>query len=220
MSAIWNLSPVRFLDFYLVLLFLAGVVRRIDLYRSVLGLVYHVPGRWPHLFKLLQQHKTIFLTWQTVLPAILALALAVIQLIASRLIWPGAGNPPNGLTVAKVVDYRWPIFLIVPLGLAMMAVDFYFIVVVGKIDRPLLESYFDQAEYWLRSRTAHVVRIVTFGYINPRRMVATEVQKALTDVSKQLNTTLWWIALQLGLRIAFGLSVWGTWAVTNIWGSS
>ena len=40
----------------------------------------------------------------------------------------------------------------------------------------MLEKYFDQAEYWLRPWTAPVVRVFTFGYINPRQMVATEVR--------------------------------------------
>jgi hypothetical protein len=218
MNSFLNLSLIRFLDFYLVLLFLAGLVRRIDLYRSVVGLVLNVPGRWPRLLKLVRQHRTIFLSWSTLMPAILALALAVIQLVASQLIWPEAAQPPDGLTVGRLAERWWALALAVPLGLAMIGVDFYGIIVVGRIDRNLLEKYFDQAEYWLRSRTAHVVRIFTLGYINPRRMVATEVQKALLEVSKQLNTTLWWMALQLGLRIAFGLTLWGTWAVTQIFG--
>ena len=67
----------------------------------------------------------------------------------------------------------------------------------------------------LRSRTAHVVRVVSFGYINPRRVVAAEVEKALVEVGDMLNFTLWWVSLQIGLRIAFGMSLWLTWAVTS-----
>ena len=97
----------------------------------------------------------------------------------------------------------------------MFGFDFYSLYVVGKIDRVELEKYFDQAEYWLRSRTAHVVRVVTFGRINPRRMVAEEVEKALIAVSDMLNFTLWWVSLQIGLRFFFALAVWVTWAVTH-----
>ena len=39
-------------------------------------------------------------------------------------------------------------------------------------------------------------------------MVAGEVQTALVGVSKLLNTNLWWVSLQAGLRILFGLSLW------------
>ena len=67
---------------------------------------------------------------------------------------------------------------------------------------------------WLTSRTAHVVRFFTLGFVNPRRLVNTEVQKALVDATRQLNTNLWWMTVQMGLRIAFGLSLWLTWAVS------
>ncbi len=77
-----------------------------------------------------------------------------------------------------------------------------------------MEKYFDQAEYWLRSHTAHVVRIFTLGYINPRQMVVEEVRKALINASGLLNNTLWWVNLQMGLRFCFGLSLWLTWALT------
>ena len=97
----------------------------------------------------------------------------------------------------------------------MFAVDVYSAVAVGTFDRHEMEKYFDQAEYWLRSRTAHVVRIVTLGYVNPRQMVDVEVRKALTEASELLKVNLWWITVQVGLRVAFGLSLWGTWLVTE-----
>ena len=46
-------------------------------------------------------------------------------------------------------------------------------------------------------------------------MVAVEVQKALLEASKLLNWTLWWIIAQVGLRVAFGLSIWTTYAVIH-----
>ncbi len=104
------------------------------------------------------------------------------------------------------------LFLAVPLGLAMVAVDLYGLVRIGQIDRPVMEQYFDQAEYWLRSPASSVVNVVTFGFVNPRRMVADEVRKALVDASGMLNTTLWWVNVQVALRIAFGLTLWLTWA--------
>lgn len=215
MAEIWELSPIRFFDFYLMLLFVASISRRLDLYRYVVGMVLRFPGRWPHLFKLVKEHRTVLLTFRTLLPALLVLVLFLVQLIASRLVWPEAARPPTGLTVARLAEYWWAVALAVPLGIAMVCVDIWAILVVGQIDKALLEKYFDQAEYWLTSRTAHVVRFFTFGYINPRRMVSQEVQKALVGASRQLNTTMWWMNVQMGLRIAFGLSLWLTWAVTQ-----
>jgi hypothetical protein len=90
----------------------------------------------------------------------------------------------------------------------------YGVMAIGQFDRREMETYFDQAEYWLRSHTAHVVRIFTLGYINPRHMVGVEVRKALVEASQLLQVNLWWMTVQVGLRVAFGLALWGTWVYT------
>jgi hypothetical protein len=46
-------------------------------------------------------------------------------------------------------------------------------------------------------------------------MVAVEVEKALVAVGDILNFTLWWVIVQTGLRFAFALALWLTWAVTH-----
>jgi hypothetical protein len=201
-------------DFYLMLVFVASVGRRFEMYRHVVGIVMGLQSRWPNLFKLVKEHRTVLLTFQTLLPAVFVALLLIAQMIATNFIWPDAARPPTGLTFGRLAEYWWAAALALPLGVAMVALDVYGFIVVGQIDRKLLEKYFDQAEYWLTSRTAHVVRIVTFGFVNPRRLVNTEVQKALTDATKQLNTNLWWMTVQMGLRIAYGLSLWLTWAVS------
>lgn len=215
MNIVWSLSLIHFLDFYFALMFFAGSIRRLTQYHNVAKLVWAGPQRWPHLMKLLSQYRTLFWTWSMVLPALLALALWIAQILASRFVFPAAGTTEDGLTLARLIEY-WPaLFAVLPLGLAMASFDVYSLYLVGQIDRELLEKYFDQAEYWLRSRTAHVVRVVSFGYINPRRMVAEEVEKALVEVGDMLNFTLWWVILQMGLRFTFGLSLWLTWAVAH-----
>jgi hypothetical protein len=214
MSSVWSLNLIHFLDFYFAFMFFAGTLRRLGQYHSVAQLV--IGGkRWPHLLKLVSEYRTIFWTWSMILPALLTLALWIAQMLASRFVFPDAGTQTDGLTIERLIEH-WPaLFAVVPLGLAMAGFDLYSLYVVGQIDRELLEKYFDQAEYWLRSRTAHVVRVVTFGRINPRRMVAAEVEKALVEVGDMLNFTLWWVAVQIGLRLAFALSLWLTWAVTH-----
>ena len=97
----------------------------------------------------------------------------------------------------------------------MFAFDLYSLYWVGQFDRHAVEPLLDQAEFWLRSRTAHVVRVVTFGWVNPRKMVAVEVEKALVAVGDMLNFSLWWVAVQMSLRVAFGVSLWLTWALTH-----
>jgi hypothetical protein len=212
MNNVWSLNLIHFLDFYFALMFFAGTWRRFGQYRNVGRLIFAGPTRWPRLLKLVHENRTILWTWSMILPALLALGLWILQISVSQLAIPEAGSQENGLTIARLFEH-WPaLFYVVPLGLAMVGFDAYSLYVVGQIDRAMLETYFDQAEYWLRSRTAHVVRVVSFGYINPRRKVAEEVEKALVQVGDMLNFTLWWVSLQIGLRFIFALSLWLTWA--------
>jgi hypothetical protein len=207
MSGFWDLDLIRLFAFYLWLLFFISTWLRIQQYEAFVRLVRSGPGRWPLLLRLVRQHHAIFMTWSTVLPALLALVLSVAHTLACRLVWYHAQ-----LTVADIFHLRLAAILIVASGLGMLAVDIYATFRVGAIDRLLLEKYFDQAEYWLRSWVAPVVRIFTLGYINPRKMVTVEVRNALVQASKLLNTTLWWVSLQVSLRVAFGLTLWLTWA--------
>lgn len=207
-----DLNLIHFFSFYLAAAFLLSTAQRVRQYLAILALVRSFPSRWPRLFDLVKQHRSIFLTWSTLAPGLLALGLWAVQTLASRLLWPEAGRPPHGLTLARLTEHPWAIPFVAGFGLGMLAVDVYFILVVGEVNRREMEGYFDQAEYWLKSWAAPVVRVVTFGFINPRRMVAVEVQTALVSASQLLNTTLWWVVLQTALRIAFGLSLWLTYA--------
>jgi hypothetical protein len=213
MSHLPELNLINLFNFYLAVVFLVSSRVRLNKYRSILTLVRAVPGRWPRLFKLVKEHSMIFLTWTTVLPAILALSLLLTNTLACRLVWPHAM-----LTLDYLASHwqAWPMMLMIAcFGAAMLGVDYYATFTFGQLDRELMQKYFDQAEYWLGSWTAPVVRVFTLGYINPRQMVAVEVRKALIEASRLINVTLWWMTLQVGLRVAFGLSLWLTYFWTQ-----
>jgi hypothetical protein len=203
-----TLNLIHLFDFYLAVMFLASLYRRMSQYRAIGGLVLAVPGRWPRLFELVRRHGMIFLTWNTFLPALLALVLSIIQMVLSRLVFPGAE-----LTFATLAQLyiAWPILLV--LGSAMIAFDLWGILEVSTVDQAEVAKYFDEAEYWLRSWTAPVVHFFTLGKINPRQMVSVEVQKALVEASQMISINLWWITTQVSLRIAFGLALWLTYAL-------
>ncbi len=203
MVRLGDLNLIRFFDFYLAVAFLVSTAMRLRQYEAVVRLIRAMPERWPRLLKLVREHHGLFLTWATVLPALLALGLCLLHTLACRLVWPYAE-----LTVSGLYELRLAVPFVTLLGIAMLAVDFYATFTVGEVDRGLLERYFDQAEYWLRSWVAPVVQVFTLGYVNPRRLVAAEVRKALIETSQLLNNTLWWVSAQVGLRIAFGLSLW------------
>jgi hypothetical protein len=214
MSGFWHLNLIHFLDFYFAFFFLANTMRRWGQYHVIAKLIVTSPGRWPRLLNLIQQNKAIVLTWTTFLPGLLALALSITQILASRLVWPEAGVPPRGLTVERLAEH-WPFLaIVIPLAVAVLAFDLYSLFYVGALDQAEMQKYFDQAEYWLRSGTAHFVRIVTLGFINPRSLVTVEVRKALHEFNKVLHSTFWWVIMQTGFRLLFGLSLWLIWVLT------
>jgi hypothetical protein len=202
-----HLNLIHVFDFYLMAMLLLSTARRLSQYWELAGIVFSAPGRWPRLLKLMKEHRAMFFTWSMLRPAFLALALSVIHSLATRVIWPY-----SSLTVEHLLDYWWilPVFII--MLAPMLAVDGYFLFRVGQVDRAETEKYLDQAEYWLTGRKATMVRIFTFGYVDPRRMVSDEVQKAIVDINELMSRNFHWIALQAGLRILFGLSLWLTWA--------
>lgn len=205
MSRFWELNLIHFFNFYLGMMFLASVMARINQYRAVVGLVKEVPDRWPKLFQLIRMHGHIFLTWNTLLPAALALALFTLNMFASRQLWPHVD-----LTPSKLTDHWIALPFVLLFGISMLVVDAYSTFYVGEVDREMMRQYFDQAEYWLHSWTAPVVHVFTLGYVNPRQIVAVEVRKALLEASKMINSSLWWTTTQVGFRVAFGLSLWLT----------
>jgi hypothetical protein len=206
MDQFWNLNLLHFLDFYLMFFTVLSTVRYFRLYWTISSMAWSVPGRWPKLLDLIKHHSTIFLTWSTVLPGLMVLLTSVAQLVASRVVWAGAD-----VTAGQLVEH-WPfLLLVVPAALLMFAVDVYSMCLSMPLDRPAIEKSFDTAEYWLRSRTAHVVRWFTLGFINPRRKVTDEVQKALNEASKYLNLALWGWSVQVAVRVACGLALWLSW---------
>jgi hypothetical protein len=208
MNSLAELNLLHIFGFYLALMFLISMYRRALQYRAIGHLILVGPGRWPRLLELICRHGGIFLTWSTFLPALLALGLTVVHWLASRLIWPGADVNLGGLAAYPWV---WPFLAFLCVG--MLGLDAYCTFVVGEVDQALLQKYFDEAEYWLRSWTAPVVHVLSFGAINPRQMVTVEVRKALLDASQMLNANLWWLAAQIGVRFTFGLALWMCWAL-------
>jgi hypothetical protein len=203
-----HLNLINLFDFYLASMFVLGVYRRFGQYRAIGGLALAMPGRWPRLLELVKQHSMIFLTWATFLPGLLALVLTIVQVLASRVVWHQATLTPHDLA-----DRFFALGVLSLLGSAMLAVDLYWLVVAGKVDQEQMSRYFDEAEHWLGTWKAPVVRIITLGKIDPRQMVTTEVRKALLQASQLINSSLWWVSTQIGLRVLFGLALWLAWAL-------
>ncbi len=208
MQEVLDLNLIHLFTFYLAAAFLLSTVRRLRQYHDIAQLALAAPNRWPRVLEQIKGHWIMFLTWTTFRPAAIALGLLLAQMICSRMIWPTAT-----LTIRELLDEWWVTALVLLFLVAMISVDLYFIIRVGALDRSETENYLDEAEHWLTSWRAPLIKTITLGYINPRQMVYVEVKKAVEEGRGLLHRTLWWVSAQAGLRTAYGLLLWLAWAV-------
>jgi len=211
MEWLYELRPIRFFSLYLALMFLCSTWLRFTQYRAVLALAVGFKNRWPNLTKLVLTHRHIFLSWGIVGPLVVLLVLLVANTVASQLIWPRADRFTLGELIAI-----WPALIVVLVtGAAMAAFDTWGVLAVSQLDRAETEKYFDQAEKWLTGWRAPAVRVLSLGYVNPRTIVDREVRASLESAASWLTSTFRWVSVQAGLRIAFGLALWGSWALAG-----
>ena len=105
-----------------------------------------------------------------------------------------------------------PLVAVTLSGGLMLFLDCLTIFQMEHFDRAALEADLDKAESWLKSWKAPALRIVTFGFINPRKIVGAEVERLLVDANWVVIGGMWRMSLQIGMQLAFGLSLWLTWA--------
>ena len=199
------LNLIRVFDFYLALMFVISLVRRWEVYWDALRILVVVRGRWPRLKERLGEHKSLLLNVSFFRPAVLALVLTAVQLICSRLIWPHAV-----VTAPDLVADGWRLGIVLIALVTMLAVDLFFILRIGRFDHAETVRFLDQAEAWLGWKSP-LVHLLTLGYVNPRRMVDDEVKKNLAEIGTTVRSSLWWVAVQVGLRVLFGLTLWTMW---------
>jgi hypothetical protein len=203
-----SLNLIRVFDFYLAVMFLFSLLRRWRVYRDAIVILVSVRGRWPRLLGRMALYRAEVLNWATFRPVVLALALTVVQWIASRMIWPTAE-----LMGRDVAGSWWKAVVLLAAFVPMAWVDGYFLVRVGRFDRDETEKYFDQAEKWAGTWRARAVRVGTLGYVNPDRMVDLEVRKGLSEIGATVVWSMRWVSTQIALRLVFGLALWGVWFV-------
>jgi hypothetical protein len=202
------LNLIDVLNYYLILAFVVGTVVRIRNYRAILGVIFMFSNRWPKLLVLAKRYRLVFLRWPTLLPLGLTLVLLLGNTLASYFVWSQAKVTFDDLW------QHWLALLAVTIsGGLMVFLDCKAIFSVGRFDRAALEIDLDKAEHWLQSWQAPAVRFVTFGLINPRKIVNEQVREALVKASLIVNGQMWRWSLQIGMRLAFGLTLWITWAL-------
>jgi hypothetical protein len=207
MSRLPDINLIRLFDFYLLMMFVIGLLRRAGFYKDVTLVSVAAVLRQPNLVRRLGANRDVLMNWSTLRPVFFAVLLLAIQFVLSRLIWPDAN-----LTGRDVSHSWWRAALLVALFLPMAAVDTYFLFRVGQIDRGIAHQYLARAEYWLTGWRGPAVRVVTFGYVNPRKMVDDQVRDSLRWFRGTMAWSMWWVTVQVSLRVLFGLVIWLLWA--------
>ena len=207
MPALPDTNLIRLFDFYLLLMFVIGLLRRATFYKDVALISLAAVTKQPNLVRRLGANRDVLMNWQTLRPLVFAVVLIFVQFILSRLIWPDAT-----ITGRDVGRHWWQAVILVVLFAAMFTVDLYFLIRIGQIDRGEANKHLLRAEYWLTSWQGPVIKIVTFGYVNPRQMVDDQVRDGMTWFRSTMTWSMWWVIVQVSLRVAFGVAIWLFWA--------
>ena len=207
MSHLLDTNLIRLFDFYLLLMFVIGLLRRGAFYKDIVVLTVATIVRTPNLVRRLGANRDVLLTWPTLRPLVFALVLMVTQFVMSRLIWPEAT-----MTSRDVGRVWWHAVLLFSLFVPMVVVDIYFLIRVGQIDRAVANKHLARAEYWLTSWQGPAVKFFTLGFVNPRRMVDEQLRENLAWFRGTMKWSMWWLVVQVGLRVSFGVAIWLLWA--------
>jgi hypothetical protein len=202
-----TLNLLDVFNYYLILVFVVSTGARIQTYRSMLGFIFAFPKRWPKLLGLVKKHRAIILGWPTLLVVGLAFVLMLANSLAVHLVWVQAQVTFRGLS-----GHWLPFVAVVVSGGLMVFLDCKALFRAGTFDRTALEEDLDRAESWLESWMAPALRIVSFGFFNPRKMVGTELQKGLVKANWIMVGGMRRSSLRIGAQLAFGLFLWLTWA--------
>jgi len=194
-------------NYYLILGFLVSTGVNLRRYWAMVGLMCGFPNRWPKLLELVKKHRTIFLGWPTLLAIGLAFLLMLSNSLAIRLIWVQAS-----VTFDELWGRWLPLVAVLVSAGLMFFLDCKAICSVACFDRAALEENLDKAESWMKSWAAPALRLVTFGFINPRKVVSVEVQGALANANWIMTGGMWRLSLRTGMQLVAGLSLWLTWA--------
>lgn len=209
MDHFFQLNLIHLFDFYLAAMLVIGLYRRRGIYWDAICLLASTIGRRKKLLDVVGDHKKELLRANVLRPVLVALALMMIQWICSRILFPQAT-----ITLAEIGTRWWRIAILILAFVPMFAIDLYFVISVGGFDHGETAKYLDQAENWLGWR-GPLVRIATLGIVNPKKIVHSEVRKSLRELGDTVSWSMWWMSLQVLLRVAFGLVIWIEWALRD-----
>jgi hypothetical protein len=185
-------------EYYLLATFLLGALQ-VRTYLAMIRFAMSVPGRWPELYQILKANIGTLLTWPLVVIGSFTTGLWALHVILRRLLWPQAVVTWERLTA----DTLW-FALTAFFGLTMLVLDGWALLRVARFKPPRLQ--------WLLTATDYSLRSSKLG--TPLRMlVGWHLQRKLL---KRMPMLVQWTlrrTAEVGARLAFGLCLWGGWAL-------
>ncbi len=195
---------------YLVLTFILSVLLRFRQYKSNLQFALQFPQQWPGVLEVIKQHSTIFLTWTTLLPVGLTLAVLLSHTVCYRLIWSEASVTPQMLKGDFLV-----LALLIPVSLWMIFLDLKGLFNTSQMDIAEIEKTLSQGEFALTSKALGALRFASFGLFNPRKLVENRVADSMQNIRLALLVQLRKWSFHTAVRITFGFLLWLSYAVLS-----
>ena len=205
-----QLNVMGIYERYLILTFLLSLLMRFQQYRTNLGFAWQFPQRWPSVLEVVKARKGIFLTWTTLLPVGVTLAVLLGHSLFYRLIWQAADVTPTTLSNEW---YLLPFLILV--CLTMLALDLQALFSTTQTDFDEIETALGRGEYVLSSRAMVALRVGSFGLFSPRRYIENRIEESLHSVRLVLLTQLRRWSFHTAVRIAFGFLLWFAYALIN-----
>lgn len=195
---------------YLILTFVLSLLMRFKQYRTNISFAWQFPQRWPSVLEVVKAHKGIFLTWTTLLPVGVTLAVLLAHSLCYRLIWQAADVTPTTLGNEW---YLLPFLVLV--CLTMLALDLQALFSTTQTDFDEIETALSRGEYVLSSRAMVALRVGSFGLFSPKKYIENRIEESLQAVRLVLLTQLRRWSFHTAVRIAFGFLLWWAYALVN-----
>ncbi len=202
-----ELNLLLLFERYLLMMFVLSLAVRYQQYRAYLGFLWAVPDKWPSMYTLLKKHLRIFRTWTMLVPVGIALGIYVVHFVSQRLIWREAA-----IDSQQLASQLWALVPVALFGGAMLYYDLRAIFSSSRVDFNAIETSLKKGEFALTSRTAKVIKFLTFNRLDVNKLVESRVTDTLFGLRLAFMRQLRQQSFHTILRIAFGCLLWTTWA--------
>lgn len=185
-------------EYYLLATFLLGALQ-IRTYLALIRFAMSVPGRWPELYQILRANIGVLLTWPVAVIGVFTTGLWALHVFLRRLIWPQAHVTWTQLSA----DTLW-LAITAFFGLTMLFLDGWALLRVARFKPPRMQWILTATDFGLRSSKIGTPLRILVGWHLQRKLV------------KRLPMLVQWTlrrTAEVSARLAFGLCLWGGWAV-------